>query len=375
MQRASRILVVDDEREIRRILTEFLNRLGYEVEVACDGDEALLKLELDIDLILLDAIMPGRDGFSFLKDLRSQHRYAEIPVIMVTALTGTPERIRALEAGANDFLSKPIEFTELHARTASLLRMKHAIDDLKRNQSELEGIITRRTATLRKALDEVLVAERKLQQAQLETIHRLVIATEYRDANTASHIMRMSRYCELLAKKKRLDPAEVTLIFQASPMHDIGKISTPHEILTKPGKLDIEEWSIMKRHTLVGADILSNSHSRLLQAGESIALSHHERWDGTGYPNGLRGDDIPLIARICSVADVFDALTSERAYKHAFSNAESMGILIKNAGTHFDPELVELFQESKHEIMEIQQSIAQSSVDYNFIAPPPDETM
>ncbi len=354
MNKRFRILVVDDEPEVRSVLKEFLTSLGYEIETASDGFEACHKIDLDIDLVLLDLMMPGMDGYEVLRTIRANPLHSELPIVVVTAITGVRERVIALEAGASDFLSKPIEFTELRARVASLLKMKQAFDQVKGHREELAATVANRTALLMRAIDDAVSAERRLQEAQLETIHRLVLATEYRDRDTAGHITRMSHFSAMLARLKGLESSDIKLILQASPMHDIGKISTPNEILLKPGKLDPDEWKVMQQHTIVGAQMLTQSSSKLLQVGETIALHHHERWDGNGYPNGIQGEQIPLHARICSIADVFDALTSVRPYKPAFSNDKSLEIIQRNAGGHFDPELVQIFIENIPEIEAIQ---------------------
>jgi len=357
MDKPFRILVVDDEPAIRRVFREYLMTLGHVVETAADGFEARRKIELDIDLVLLDLTMPGMDGFELLREVRGNPKYDEIPLVVVTALAGVKERLMALELGANDFLTKPVELPELKARTASLLKMKHALDREKNHKEELAATVANRTALLLRAIDDVVDAERRLEEAQLETIHRLVLATEYRDSNTAGHIMRMSQFSAMLARLKGIDKSDVRLVLHASPMHDIGKIATPNEILLKPGKLTPEEWEIMKQHATVGAQILKHSASKLLQVGEIIAKHHHEKWDGSGYPQGLAREEIPLLARICTVADVFDALTTERPYKPAYSNDVSLEMVKRSAGIHFDPELIELFVENMPEVEAIQRSV------------------
>ena len=354
MNKPSRILVVDDERDIRRLLRDILETLGYEVEIARDGFEAMAKLALDIDLVLSDVMMSGMDGFELVKRIRDNPDFQDLPVIIVTGMTTRKDRIRAVEVGANDFVAKPFELTEINVRIKSLLRSKEAHDELKRHKQELEGVVARRTLALRNALDETVEIQRMLRKAHIETINRLVVAAEYKDKGTAGHIQRMSRFSALLAQKINLPPSEIELILRASPMHDIGKIGTPEDILLKPGKLNEDEWVMIKKHPLIGGDILKQSSSDLLRAGEVIALSHHEKWDGSGYPNGLAGEDIPLWGRICAVADVFDALTNERPYKPAYSNEESLRILREGSGKHFDPHLVDIFINSMDEVVGIQ---------------------
>ncbi len=362
MNEPNRVLVVDDEEDIRESLREMLEFLGHHVETASNGHEALAKLESGFDLVLTDVVMPGIDGFEVVETIRKKYSVYDLPIIMVTGMSGRQDRLRAVEVGANDFISKPFDLTEIKARSSSLLQMKDAQDALKRHQVELESTVRQRTAALREALDEMVETQNQLRSAHLETIQRLVSAAEFKDRDTSNHIQRMSRYCALIANKLHLPPHEVELILHASPMHDIGKIGTPEEILLKPGKLNAEEWKLMRKHTLYGRQILRDSSSELLQAGEIIALTHHERWDGMGYPNGLAGDEIPVWGRICAVADVFDALTSERPYKRAFSNEEAVRLLVEGRGKQFDPQLVDIFVNNFDNVLDIQSTVALESL-------------
>jgi cyclic di-GMP phosphodiesterase len=354
MNQPMRILIVDDEEPNRAFLKLIVESWGYEPEIAQDGFEALAKVKLDIDLVLLDVTMPGMDGFTVARRIREDSDSSNIPILVVTSLTSKEDRLRAVEAGANDFISKPLDRTELRVRMTSLLKMKEAQDAIKRHQDELEKTIEKRTAVLRQALENMAKAQRKTHESHLDTIHRLAVAAEYKDEDTATHIRRMSHYCAILARGLNLPPGEVELILNASIMHDVGKIGIPDAILLKPGKLTEKEFEIMKQHTIIGARILSGSPSELLQAGEVIALSHHEKWDGSGYPNGLVGENIPLWGRICAVADVFDALTSKRPYKEALPNEKVYEILREGRGMHFDPSIVDVFFERLDEVMMIQ---------------------
>ncbi len=350
-----RVLVVDDEEANRDLLEALLESLGHEPELAKDGLEALAKIKLDIDLVLLDVMMPGMDGFEVARRIRQDPEVGDVPIVMATALTSKEDRLRSVEAGANDFITKPIDKTELRVRTASLLKMKESQDLIKRHKKELEDTVQKRTAALRQALADMAEAQRRTQEAHLDTLQRLVIAAEYKDEDTAVHLQRMSRYAALLAQRLNLPPGEVELIRLASPMHDVGKIGIPEVILLKPGKFTEEEFERMKQHTHIGSRILNGSPSELLKAGEIIALTHHEKWDGTGYPNGLAGEAIPLWGRISTVADVFDALTSERPYKKAFSNEQAVKILQEGRAKHFDPALLDLFLDRFDEVAAIQQ--------------------
>ncbi len=343
MHNPKRILAIDDERINLRVIGGLLRNLGHEPVLTESFAEALGVLDPSIDLVLLDVMMPETDGFTVARKIRQMPGVSDVPIIMVTALTSKQDRLKAVEAGANDFISKPIDLTELRVRMNSLLRMKESQDEVKRYQAELEEMVAVRTSALRMALDNVQQSQRVILSAHLETIHRLASAAEFKDEETADHIQRMSRYCALLAARLGLPDAEVDMILQASPMHDIGKIGIPDSILLKPARLTPEEWEVMQRHTLYGARILGESSFELLRVGEIIAMSHHEKWDGSGYPRRLSGEDIPLYGRICAVADVFDALTSRRPYKEPYPNEKSLEIMRAGRGTHFDPRILDVF--------------------------------
>jgi putative two-component system response regulator len=348
-----RVLVVDDDHATRTITQALVEALGHAPEPARDGIEALAKLRLGVDLILLDVVMPGLDGYEVCRRIRQDPDGREVPVIMVTSMSGREDRLRAVEAGANDFIAKPVDKTELRVRSTSLLQMKDAQHALLRYQTHLESIIEQRTASLREALEQMAEAQRMAYMAQLDTVERLAILAEYKDQVTARHIRRMSEYCAVIARGLNLPPSEVELITHASRMHDVGKIAVPDAILRKPSSLDAPEWVVMRRHPTIGSRILDNSSSELLQAGRVIALCHHERWDGTGYPSGLWGENIPLWGRICAVADVFDAVTSERPYKPAYSIEEALDILRDGRGTQFDPQVVDVFFDNLDKILEV----------------------
>jgi putative two-component system response regulator len=338
-----RVLVVDDQKETLESLRRLLLSFGHEVEVARDGMEALARLKLGIDIVLVDAEMPGMDGFEVARRIRADAELHDLPMMMVTGRDNRADRLRAVEAGINDFIGKPVDPLELRLRTASLLRLKEAVDALKRHRADLELTVAQRTRDLRRALDEMVRAQRTTYAAHLDTIRRLVLAAEYKDQATASHIERIGSYCELLGRSLQLAPQEVERLRFASSMHDVGKIGIPDNILVKSGKLDPAEQEIMRQHTVIGAHLLHGSPSELLQMGETIALCHHERWDGSGYPDGLSGDAIPLVGRICAVADVFDALTSDRPYRAAVPSATVYEMMAAESGRHFDPAVLQVF--------------------------------
>ncbi len=342
-----RILIADDDASNRTMLAGLVEVLGYESELAADGYEALAKMKLDIDLAIVDVKMPGLDGFQVTRSIRQDSVLSKLPIIITTGLAATAQRAHAIEAGANDFISKPVEMTELKARIESLLEVKQARDAVQQQEQI--------AALLREALEQKANSERREYEAHVSAVYLLAAAAEYRDDDSAAHIHRMSRYSEALGRAIGMQPGELERLRIASLTHDAGKIGIPDSILLKPGKLTADEFEFMKTHTVIGERILSTSPSELLQAGKVIAISHHEKWDGSGYPNGLAGEAIPLSGRICAVADVFDALTSERPYKHAFPNEQAFQIIRDGRGQHFDPGLVDAFLDSQYEIVRIQE--------------------
>ena len=362
MPTPKRILIVDDEELNRELMEAMMASFGHVSELAIDGPEALEKMTPDFDLVLLDVMMPGMDGFEVARRIRENPEINDIPIIMITGLSSQKDRLQAVKAGVNDFISKPVDRVELNVRTDSMLKMKEAQDEIKQHRAMLEETVEKRTASLRKTLKELRKAQRLTHQAHLDTIRRLAVASEYRDEDTALHINRMSNYCAIVARGLSLSADEVDLILHASPMHDVGKIGIPDAILLKPGKLDNSEWEIMKQHSIIGARILRGSSSELVlfEAGEIIALAHHEKWNGTGYPKGLSGEDIPLYGRICAIADIFDALTSNRPYKKAFSSDKALEILQEGRGTHVDPNVVDVFFDQLDDVVEVQKKYTEN---------------
>lgn len=352
---SKRILVVDDIDSNRMLLEGLVESLGYQGESARDGQEALAKLHKGIDLVLLDVMMPGLDGYEVVRRIRgdANAELRDVVVIMVTALDNREDRLHAVQAGANDFIAKPIDKIELQVRLSFQFRLKEATDALERSRAELEERVSQRTEALRLALETTKEEQRRTYEAHLDTIQRLVLAAEHKDRYTAEHIQRISLYTVLLAEALELPPDEVETLRHAVIMHDVGKIGIPDAILSKAGTLNPEEREIMNRHTVIGARILAGSASELLRVGEVIALSHHERWDGSGYPKGLAGQDIPLWGRICALADVFDALTSDRPYRPALDSQEVLHMMREGRGSHFDPALFDLFEARFGELVAI----------------------
>jgi putative two-component system response regulator len=353
-ERPPRVMVVDDELLNLKLIAAMLKPQGYEVILANDGEDCLAKVnESPPDLILLDIMMPKLNGFEVVQRLKAEERFALVPVVMVTALQDINDRVKALEVGADDFLTKPVDRMELRARVRSLLKVKAYNDHMVNYRQELESEVRRRTLEIQETNKMLAKAHEKLRGASLETIFRLSRAAEFKDEDTGTHIISMSRISARLAENCKLPPAAVESILYASPMHDIGKIGIPDRILLKNGPLTEDEWSIMRMHTVFGGKILENSDIGFLRLGEVIATTHHEKFDGSGYPKGLKGKQIPLAGRLVAVADVFDALMSRRPYKPAFSPEQATSIIAEGRGRHFDPEVVDLFMDDIPEILRI----------------------
>jgi putative two-component system response regulator len=334
------ILVVDDDPAVQRSIRRILGRSGYNVFMANGGQEAYAKIATNHpDLIMLDLSMPMIDGFEVATHLKSSPKTRDIPIILITGLDSSQNHVKALDAGANDFLSKTAKPEEILARVRSHLKVKRLNDQLSDYRASLEKTVSLRTV--------------QLKEASLEIIWRLTAASEYRDNETGAHIKRMSQYSAAIAQKMGLAKKAIEAILYAAPMHDIGKIGIPDKILLKPDKLDSQEWEIMKMHTTIGAHILKGSKIGFVRMGAMIAMTHHEKWDGSGYPKGLQGRQIPLAGRIVALADVFDALMSKRPYKEAFAIEKSNRIIEKGRGNHFDPDVVDAFFSVQDQILRI----------------------
>ena len=355
MSVAKKILVVDDEPNNIMVLRVLLKQMGHDVVGAENAVIALKILDGSFDLVLSDVVMPQINGFEMVEKIRGNPVTHAIPIIMVTTLSEKGDRLRAVEAGANDFVTKPVDAVELRVRVNSMLKLKAQQDEIEAFTHELNLMVESRTTELRLALS-------KLDNANRESIQHLSAAAEHRDIDTSFHIRRMSHYSATIASGLSLDKEMVDLILTSSPMHDVGKIGIPDSILLKPGKLDADEWQVMKTHTTIGQEILGMGNSYYMNMGTVIALSHHEKWDGSGYPSGLSGEDIPLPGRICAVADVFDALTSKRPYKEAFSVGEALAIMKEGRANHFDPKLLDIFLEHFDEISEIYENFREKMV-------------
>ena len=336
-----KVLIVDDA-EINLILFEaLLKRMGNSESIRFSSALQGLAWAVshDVDLVIVDYMMPELNGMAFIQQFRSTPGKEDIPVLMITANDQKQIRYRALDAGATDFLTKPVDKIEFMARAKNMLLL-----------SASRKVLADRAAWL---ADEVRKATSEIVQRERETVIRLSKAAEYRDPETGAHILRMAHYSELIAKGMDLPKDQQELLLEAAPMHDIGKVGIADNILLKPGRLTPEEFEVMKQHAVFGYEILKGSSSRVLQAGAEIARGHHEKYDGSGYPMGSASDAIPVFSRIVAVADVFDALTSERPYKKAWSLERASEHIMASAGTHFDPQCVTAFFAQWEGVLEI----------------------
>lgn len=330
-----RVLVVDDTPENIDVLTGVLKK-DYRILVAKSGEMALKIAGTDNppDIILLDIMMPEMDGYEVCSRLKEDISTRKIPVIFVTARDEVIDEAKGFDLGAVDYITKPFSATIVQARVKSQL----ALYDQKR---ELERLVKERTSEIHKT--------------KLEIIRRLGVASEYKDEETGDHVMRMSHYSRIIGEASGMCSEEADLVLHAAPMHDVGKIGIPDCIIRKPGKLNCDEWKMMKTHTVIGAKIIGEHKSDILKAAGTIALTHHEKWDGSGYPRGLERKQIPVYGRIAALADVFDALTSVRPYKDAWSVEDAVEEIKKCSGRHFDPYLVEVFLETLPDILKIKE--------------------
>lgn len=356
------VLVVDDNEMNRDMLVRRLEPLGYQVVVARDGAEALdVMNQQSFDLVLLDIMMPIKDGFETLQEIKSHNELYMIPVIMITALDDTASAARCIQLGAEDYLTKPFDPVLLKARVSTCLERKRLHDQERNYRSQIEEYNNELQNRVQQQVQQIT-------SAQLGAIFAMSKLAESRDPETGEHLERMREYCKIISEylgrlpqyQPIIDQEFIDNIYAASPLHDIGKVGIVDSVLLKPGKLTGEEWRVMKSHPIIGAETLrevdrQHPGNSLIRMGIDIAESHHEKWNGTGYPYGLKGTEIPLVARILALGDVYDALTSKRCYKEAFSHERSRAILQENAGSHFDPAVIDAFLATENEFQRIRE--------------------
>jgi putative two-component system response regulator len=330
-----KILIIDDEEGNIRVLERLLRGANF-VNIKSISDSRLAVetcYSFQPDLIMLDLKMPNIDGFEVMAELKKINTETYLPILVLTAQREHSTRLKALESGAKDFLTKPFELAEALTRV-----------QIYDHNNNLETLVRERT--------------QELEQTRLEIIHRLGRAAEFRDNETGRHVIRLSHMTERLAREIGMSEDDCKLLLHASPLHDVGKIGISDTILLKEGELTPEEWEAMKMHPVIGAEILSGSNSKMMKMAETICLTHQERWDGLGYPLGLKEEEIPLVGRIVAVCDVFDALTSKRPYKKAYSIDKAMDIIESKSGTDFEPRLVETFKKILPDMLDIVQEFA-----------------
>ncbi len=347
------ILIVDDVPANLQLLGQILRKAKYTILIASNGETALeIIADRKPDLILLDIMMPGMDGFEVCRRLKDSPATSSIPIIFLSARNQPDDIVKGFQTGAVDYITKPFNSAELLSRVKT-----HT--ELRMLQTRLEAAVEDRTKKLLNALEELKSTHDILHGTYLEIIKRLALAAEYRDNETGLHILRMSHYSKIIARAAGLDDEHCKRLLHASKMHDVGKIGIPDSILLKPGKLTKDEFTTMKEHTLIGGKLLSGIDSNLCHLAEQIALTHHEKWNGKGYPNGLSGEAIPIEGRISAVADVFDALTQERPYKKAWTVDDAVHLLKREKNEHFDARIVDLFIDNLSKILEIKMKFAE----------------
>jgi putative two-component system response regulator len=352
-----RILIVDDEGAIRTLLVRLLGAHGYECVAAESPAAARRHLSAQpFALVLSDGNMPGESGFDFAHEVHLD--YPDTAVVLVTGVDDRRIAEAALAQGAYGYVLKPFKANELLINVVNALRRRSLEIENRHHRDRLEQTVLERTSTLRDTIARLEASEGEARRLREETIRRLSWAAEFRNQETGQHIVRMSLYCALLARLAGIDAERTELIRIASPMHDVGKIGIPDRILLKPGVLTDEERQVMEAHAEMGHGILAGSNVELLDLAALMALTHHERIDGTGYPRGLAGDEIPLEGRIAAVADVFDALTSDRVYRPAYQPDEARRLMLEGRGTQFDPWLLDLFFGAFDEGLEIRRATA-----------------
>jgi putative two-component system response regulator len=348
-----RVLVVDDEPQVQQVIKRILERHGFECELASSAEEARDALAGDesFQLMLCDVNMPGESGLELLRDVLASH--PEVAALMVTGADDPKLAESAIHLGAFGYLTKPFRPNELMINIVNALHRRRLEFENRAHREMLENAVETRTAALSDAVARLQRSEQELRVHQEETVRRLSSMAELRDLETGRHLERMSSYCALIAERFDFRHERVELMRIASPMHDVGKIGIPDNILRKPATLTAEERTIMQQHTVIGYRILSGSDAELLTLAAILAWTHHERYDGSGYPRGISGGDIPLEGRIAAVADVFDALTTDRIYRPAFDVEQAIEMMREQRGAHFDPDVLDRFLDAMAKVEEI----------------------
>lgn len=351
------LLIVDDDEALRRWEERVVRDQGYSCDGAGDAPSVRLRLEQSAyDLALLDVNIPGESGMDLLTHIRSSH--PDVAVMMVTGEDSTALALTAIEQGAYGYLIKPVAAGELLINVANALHRRRGELQNQRLVQSLRATAEERGHKLEEALQDLELSETKVWVSQAETIFRLARMVEFRDEETGHHLNRMSSYCEILARRMGFSDEQCERMRLASQLHDVGKVAIPDGILLKPGKLTTEEFEIVKGHAQKGFEMLSGSASEVVQLGASIARTHHERWDGSGYPHGLTGEEIPVEGRIAAVADVFDALTSDRVYRSALPVKSALAMMRSERGRHFDPAMLDSFLGALDDVESIRRAYA-----------------
>jgi putative two-component system response regulator len=356
-------LVVDDEPQTRQLIKRILERHGFECELTASAEEARKSLDADgkrFQLMLCDVNMPGESGLELIRSVLVRH--PDVATLMVTGADDPSLAESAIQLGAYGYLTKPFSPNELMIHITNALHRRRLEIENREHQEMLEHAVANRTAALSDAVSQLQRSEQELRMHQEETVRRLSSMAELRDLETGRHLERMSSYCALIAERFGFSRERVELMRIASPMHDVGKIGIPDNVLLKPATLSPEEFRIMQQHTVIGYEILSGSEAELLTLAAILAWTHHERFDGTGYPLGIAGDEIPIEGRIAAVADVFDALTTDRIYRPAFGVEQAIEMMRAQRGTHFDPDVLDCFFDAMETVEEIRSG-------YNRVVP------
>jgi len=356
----SRILIVDDEIANREFIRLVLSRAGYQVDTVSDGIVALEWINQNLpDLVIMDVVMPGMDGIEVCRQIKSNPRTSRVLVLFVTALGDRRTRVDAFRTGGSDFLSKPFDRIELLLRVENLVAVKNYFDLMQNQAEQLEHRVE-------ESMRELRTAYEKLNDAYVETVNKLTVAAEFRDEETGQHIRRIGYYSKAVAEELGMPSVFCEHIFYAAPMHDIGKIAIPDNILLKPSQLTDSEFHQMKDHTVIGWKLLTGSKSDMLAMGARIALNHHERFDGTGYPNGSKGQTIPMEGRIVMAVDVYDALRSKRPYKPSFDHRTAMDIVLKGDNrlprSSFDPDILAVLERIQDQIEDIFEQLKEPEI-------------